>query len=73
MGGWSHQLHQSESKSLVVMKFCSYFFQTRVCVSLEPKTSNVKLVVDGETIVDEVRIGELQIRMTSTADDEHGQ
>ena len=31
------------------------FFQTRVCVSLEPRTSVVKLVVDGETIVNEVR------------------
>ena len=30
-------------------------FQTRVCVSLEPKSSAVKLVVDGETIVNEVR------------------
>ena len=34
----------------------SFFFQTRVCVSLQPKTSTVKLVVDGETIVEEVRI-----------------
>ena len=34
----------------------SVFFQTRVCVSLEPKTNTVKLVVDGESIVDEVRL-----------------
>ena len=32
------------------------FFQTRVCVSLDPKTNTVKLVVDGESIVDEVRL-----------------
>ena len=32
------------------------FFQTHVCVSLDPKTNTVKLVVDGESIVDEVRL-----------------
>ena len=45
-------------------KIVVVFFQTRVCVSLEPKTSVVKLVVDGETIVNEVRNG-VQKRVTT--------
>ena len=32
------------------------FFQTHVCVSLEPKTNTVKLIVDGESIIEEVRL-----------------
>ena len=37
-------------------KSLGVFFQTRVCGSLEPKTNTVKLVVDGESIIEEVRL-----------------
>ena len=58
MGNHHSQHNQCENSCIHHLKWKDFrlFFQTRVCVSLEPKTNTVKLVVDGESIVEEVRL-----------------